>query len=132
MRSIGVLFVFLSLVCVTSQLLNENKFGSFGEVHDKEHMKQHLGNKIDVEQMNEQKQRFHYFKLHDLNKDGALDGIEIIKALTHSHEEHDSKPRDPMQDSELENLVDAVLKDMDLNNDGRINFAEYLRKQQVN
>jgi hypothetical protein len=32
------------------------------------HIKQHLGSKIDVEGLNEQKQRFHYFKLHDLNK----------------------------------------------------------------
>jgi hypothetical protein len=42
-------------------------------------MRHHLGSKIDVEALNEQKRRFHYFKLHDLNHDGALDGLEIIK-----------------------------------------------------
>lgn len=45
-------------------------------------MKQHLGSKIDVETLNEQKRRFQYFRLHDLNRDGALDGLEIIKVGT--------------------------------------------------
>jgi Ca2+-binding EF-hand superfamily protein len=36
-----------------------------------------------------------------------------------------------MTDTQLENLVDAVLRDMDLNGDGRIDFSEYLRKQQA-
>lgn len=29
--------------------------------------------------------QFHYFNMHDLNKDSSLDGIELIKAITHFH-----------------------------------------------
>lgn len=29
--------------------------------------------------------QFHYFKLHDLDGNNMLDGIELIKAITHVH-----------------------------------------------
>jgi len=37
--------------------------------------------------MTEQELQFHYFKLHDYDNNNLLDGLEIIKALTHAHEE---------------------------------------------
>lgn len=33
-----------------------------------------------------------------------------------------------MSDEEIEELVDAVLTDIDANGDGRIDFGEYLKK----
>lgn len=30
--------------------------------------------------------RFHYFSMNDLDKDNRVDGIEILKALTHTHD----------------------------------------------
>lgn len=30
--------------------------------------------------------QFHYFNMHDLDRNGLLDGIELIKAITHFHE----------------------------------------------
>lgn len=29
--------------------------------------------------------KFYYFYMHDFNKDGKLDGIELSKAITHHH-----------------------------------------------
>ncbi|UMM34875.1 hypothetical protein L5515_007750 [Caenorhabditis briggsae] len=92
------------------------------------HIKQHLENKIEVEKLTEEQQRFHYFALHDLNKDNFIDGIEILKALTHDHGEHPSAG--PSTDEgEAERLVDAVLDDLDTNGDGVIDYAEYLKRQ---
>jgi hypothetical protein len=61
--------------------LQMRQFGDTNEVHDKEHLKQHLENKIDVDnaQLNPEQERFHYFSMHDLNQDGVIDGIELIK-----------------------------------------------------
>jgi len=125
-------FCFLAVLALVTKADDQGHgFASRDKVHDAEHIKQHLGSKINVEAMNEQKQRFHYFKLHDLNKDGTLDGLEIIKALNHEHDDGGKKPRETLTDTQIENLVDAVLQDMDLNLDGRIDFSEYLRKQQA-
>ncbi|KAI6220880.1 hypothetical protein M3Y99_01584200 [Aphelenchoides fujianensis] len=125
----AVVFVGLALCGLLLGVEGQRKFASKDDIQDAEHMKQHLKTKIDVEKLDEQKQKFHYFKLHDSNKDGALDGLEIMKALTHNHDdEKDVKPRDVMEDGELERLVDAVLKEMDVNEDGRVDFAEYLKK----
>ena len=51
------------------------------------HLKLHLENKIDVsnEEWNDEKEMFHYFSMHDLNKDAVIDGLEIMKAITHDH-----------------------------------------------
>lgn len=45
-----------------------------------------MEDKIDVNNMTEEQTRFYYFSMHDLNKDQVIDGIEILKALTHDHE----------------------------------------------
>ncbi|RCN28366.1 hypothetical protein ANCCAN_21928 [Ancylostoma caninum] len=66
--------------------------------------------------------------MNDLDKDNRVDGIEILKALTHTH---DPKHGPSQTDDELITMVDAVLKDMDLNGDGYIDYAEYLKKQSL-
>ena len=37
--------------------------------------------------MSDRELQFHYFKLHDYDNNNLLDGLEIVKALKHSHEE---------------------------------------------
>jgi len=38
--------------------------------------------------MTDRELQFHYFTMHDFDKNNMLDGLEIIKALTHSHDEY--------------------------------------------
>ncbi|KAK6755215.1 hypothetical protein RB195_013909 [Necator americanus] len=133
-----VSIAFLSSVCV-HRLVGTQHFGGNSEVHDEGHIKQHLEDKINVGTMTEEQQRFHYFSMNDLDKDNRIDGIEIVKALTHSHEKGTDtqkltrprrRPGIPVQnDDELIAMVDDVLHDMDLNGDGYIDYAEYLKKR---
>lgn len=38
--------------------------------------------------MTEEELQFYYFKLHDFDQNNMLDGLEIIKAIKHQHNEH--------------------------------------------
>ncbi|KAI6199312.1 hypothetical protein M3Y96_00613500 [Aphelenchoides besseyi] len=125
----------VSVLCVTiicvlnSKLSAQRRFASRDAINDEEHIAQHLKDKVKVQQLNEQQRKFHYFKLHDLNRDSSLDGLEILKAITHNHDdESNARLRKVMSDEDLETLVDSVLKEMDFDNDGKIQFAEYVKK----
>lgn len=51
------------------------------------HIKEHLEGKVDpTANMTPEQLQFHYFNMHDLDKNGRLDGIELIKAITHFHQ----------------------------------------------
>ncbi|VDN36944.1 unnamed protein product [Cylicostephanus goldi] len=67
--------------------------------------------------------------MNDLDHDNRIDGTEILKALTHTHE-GDTGPGVPIQnEDDIVSMVDAVLQDMDFNGDGYIDYAEYLKRQ---
>lgn len=85
--------------------------------------------------MTNDQMQFHYFKLHDLDGNNMLDGIELIKAITHVHGGTSggklnfmfSRISDPldngyqppqMSDKELEDMVDSIMKEDDFNGDG--------------
>lgn len=40
---------------------------------------------IDTSKMTEQELQFHYFTMHDSDKNNKLDGSELIKSLIHWH-----------------------------------------------
>ena len=40
---------------------------------------------MDTSNMSEQELQFHYFKMHDADKNGKLDGCELVKSLIHWH-----------------------------------------------
>ncbi|KAK6023212.1 hypothetical protein OSTOST_11064 [Ostertagia ostertagi] len=63
--------------------------------------------------------------MNDLNGDEKLDGLEIMKSLLHSHDGHLAEI---LTDEKVERLVDGALNSIDLNRDGFIDFAEYMRK----
>uniref|UniRef100_A0A0N5AU99 EF-hand domain-containing protein n=1 Tax=Syphacia muris TaxID=451379 RepID=A0A0N5AU99_9BILA len=111
----------------------QHKFGEKAEVHDKEHLKLHLEDKIDVEaeEWNPEKEMFHYFSMHDLNKDAVIDGLEIMKAITHDHTQQagGGSSRNPLTEEAIESMVDSVLNDIDKNGDGLIDYGEYAYKQ---
>ncbi|KAI6223749.1 hypothetical protein M3Y99_01428100 [Aphelenchoides fujianensis] len=84
------------------------RFGSKDEITDFEHLKQHFENKIEIKNdtFDPTHSKFYYFNLHNLNKDAYIDGLELMKGITHGH---DGTPLAiPMTDSEIELMVDQI------------------------
>jgi multiple coagulation factor deficiency protein 2 len=88
------------------------------------------------EQMTPEEQNFYYFKLHDTNNDNRLDGLEVVAAFDHVHQEENSNATDTqhtaqaherLADEELIRLVDDILKEEDLDRDGFISYEEFKR-----
>ncbi len=78
--------------------------------------------------MTPEEQNFYYFKLHDTNQDNRLDGLEVIAAFDHAHEEENDQNNthtERLGDEELINLIDDILKDEDLDRDGFISYDEF-------
>ena len=78
--------------------------------------------------MTAEEQNFYYFKLHDTNQDNRLDGLEVIAAFDHAHEEENgenSTHYERLGDDELINLIDDILKEEDLDRDGFISYDEF-------
>ncbi|XP_050089407.1 uncharacterized protein LOC126573379 isoform X3 [Anopheles aquasalis] len=96
---------------------------------EKQHIAEHMDVPIDTSKMSEQELQFHYFKMHDSDNNNKLDGCELIKSLIHWHgddnKEPDAPPRPQYEDAQLEDIVDSVLRMMDLNSDGYIDYKEY-------
>ncbi|XP_050089408.1 multiple coagulation factor deficiency protein 2 homolog isoform X4 [Anopheles aquasalis] len=102
---------------------------------EKQHIAEHMDVPIDTSKMSEQELQFHYFKMHDSDNNNKLDGCELIKSLIHWHEkgsddgEHHHEPV-AYTDEQLSGIVDAVMKNMDNNNDGIIEWSEYVLSNQ--
>ncbi|PIO75366.1 hypothetical protein TELCIR_02586 [Teladorsagia circumcincta] len=59
-----------------------------------------------------------------------IDGIELIKFLTHEHDGFKGVFASPVADEErLVRFIDAILADHDKNGDGYIDFPEYRERQ---
>ncbi|CAF1286204.1 unnamed protein product [Rotaria magnacalcarata] len=107
-------------------------------VHDTEHLRHDLEGQINKpkEQMTAEEQNFYYFKLHDTNNDNRLDGLEVVAAFDHVHQEENNKnnataehtpPPERLADDELIRIVDDILKEEDLDRDGYISYEEFKR-----
>lgn len=87
--------------------------------------------------MTPEEQNFYYFKLHDTNNDNNLDGLEIVAAFDHVHQEentnnntsteHPPTVPDRLADEELIRLVDDILKEEDTDHNGYISYEEFKR-----
>uniref|UniRef100_A0A914CK07 Multiple coagulation factor deficiency protein 2 n=1 Tax=Acrobeloides nanus TaxID=290746 RepID=A0A914CK07_9BILA len=124
------IFYIVLVLCIGCVIGQDHNFADQKSVHDQAHIKQHLDSKIDIDEvkLDPEKERFHYFSMHDLNQDNLIDGIEIAKAITHSHDEDSNTPT--ADDIKIEQIVDSVLKNLDANNDGFIDYIEYVRNQE--
>lgn len=120
----------------------QNVLHDDSRIHDREHLKEHLHDAIgdqDVSKMSEEELQFHYFKMHDSDNNNMLDGSELIKSLIHWHVEesrHIGKNAPNVQgttkiftDAELEQMIDPILKMDDKNNDGFIDYPEFVAAQ---
>jgi len=95
--------------------------------HDKEHIEEdltgmHVHHK-DVSEMTDEEKSFFYFKIHDTDNNDFLDGLEMIKAAIHRHGNLE------LQDElmHVTSVVDEFLDFADINQDGYLNYAEYVR-----
>ncbi|XP_019530659.2 multiple coagulation factor deficiency protein 2 homolog isoform X5 [Aedes albopictus] len=105
------------------QVLNANNIQQ-----EKAHIAEHMDVPIDTSKMSEQELQFHYFKMHDSDNNNKLDGCELIKSLIHWHENDKSDKHHPMEiytDEQLTAVVEAVLTNMDHNQDGYVDWGEY-------
>merc|ERR1711973_1085183 len=122
----------------------------FGEKLDQEHLEKHKQEKyVDTSKMTERERIWYQFKNFDLDKDGKVDGMEIIKSILHyrgddgeirepeadSRSSHQAGPKDQPEHSmtaeELETFsqsADEALKLYDTDNDGYISFREFALK----
>lgn len=106
-------------------------------VQDKTHIKEHLQElnfKPDFNEISEKELEFYYFKMHDNDGNNKLDGCELIKSVLHWHEEQSQMMGAPphptiMSDWELSMLVNPILDLDDTNQDGFIDYAEFVAAQ---
>lgn len=93
---------------------------------------------LDFSKMSEEETEFHFFKAHDVDNNAKLDGLEILYAIQHTN--HDNGGGDTERnnfsgetiESERDmylpmivGLVDKVLEEDDLDNDGYLGYIEF-------
>ncbi|ESO09413.1 hypothetical protein HELRODRAFT_190486 [Helobdella robusta] len=121
------------------------------KIASKEHITEHLEEEahMNFTDMTADELEFYYFKLHDLDNNTKLDGLEIYKALVHSIPEADFekysreylkklKTTKNLSDEQLveaksdmktkyySNIVDNILDTDDVNFDGYITYPEFV------
>ncbi len=83
-----------------------------------------------------QAMEFHYFKLHDYDNNNKLDGHELGIAMTHFHEDNpegeegeegNSPSSYSMSDDELSKLIELIMEEDDLNDDGYVDYYEFVQ-----
>ncbi|KAK2567439.1 Multiple coagulation factor deficiency protein 2-like protein [Acropora cervicornis] len=137
MRFPIVLTSFAGLFCLVSshgehETGQKNPLHDSKLTHDKEHIKEHLKDEVDIkdEQMSDEDLQFHYFKLHDYDNNNKLDGIELMNAMTHYHNEEGAEGKTPQySENEMGNMIDQILEEDDLNKDGYIDYPEFVASQ---
>nr|KAG5711851.1 hypothetical protein BaRGS_026292 [Batillaria attramentaria] len=109
------------------------------------HMKEHLKHEINTDKdLSPEEMEFHYFRLHDTNNDTMLDGLELLKALSHMMPPgmevmpHETQGKTPADIEKLRRdrvfqmlngfvmLVDKVLESDDVDKDGYLTYPEYI------
>jgi len=120
---------------VPQQVLNTGNMD-----HERAHIQEHMQVPIDTSKMTEAELQFHYFKMHDSDNNNKLDGCELIKSLIHWHVDEHKNPRASEDensegtgakagqiytDQGLADVIDYVLKTMDLDKDGYVDYIEY-------
>ncbi|XKL62274.1 hypothetical protein PGB90_002107 [Kerria lacca] len=99
-------------------------------LHDKRHISEDLGDWSDqYAQLTDEEIEFRYFKVHDLDNNTKLDGVEIYQAIKHSMDMSSNSYEDrewEEKESTIIDLIDQVLMEDDTNNDGYLSYAEYI------
>lgn len=125
------IYALLIAILVASNVHSSRLKMDSASVDDRNHLKEHVDPDVDVDSMSLEEVRFRYFKTHDTNGDNRLDGNEIIQAILHFQDEDGSIA--PLQysftDDELELFVDPIFSKSDANDDGFLDYAEFMSLQ---
>ncbi|BFZ07653.1 hypothetical protein BsWGS_10692 [Bradybaena similaris] len=119
-------------------------FGDPNVIGDQEHLKQHMQGEVNTDKaMTAEEMEFHYFRLHDTNNDTMLDGLELLKALSHMIPPMDFAPHEisgktAVEVEQMKNertremmnnyvqIIDNVLTMDDKDQNGYLTYAEYV------
>ncbi|KXJ23755.1 hypothetical protein AC249_AIPGENE4452 [Exaiptasia diaphana] len=85
---------------------------------------------IDIQDGDNMKGIFYFFRLHDSDNNEKLDGLEWLKALTHFDDKESIDTSEGSEqnfdESEAITIIDELLAKHDNNNDGMIDFLELM------
>ncbi|XP_034238020.1 uncharacterized protein LOC117643301 [Thrips palmi] len=111
-------------------------------LQDKEHIREDLGDWVTdeaLDSMSPEELQFHYFKAHDSDQNTKLDGLELLRAIMHTAEDHDHGEHEDQEENSVQEqakhptpieyyieLIDEVLREDDADNDGYLSYAEYV------
>ncbi len=104
----------------------------------KEHTKEEY---VDLDSMNDAQLMAHYFRTFDLDKNGKIDGLELLKSMQKMMSEHqhgdgdgdgegEGGSRSGGESGDFDDLVDEMddeLNFYDDNKDGYISYGEFMR-----
>ncbi|KAF9913834.1 hypothetical protein BX616_009484 [Lobosporangium transversale] len=104
---------------------DHSNYGDMGKA--KEFAKEHMGER--GKNLTEREELMMLFSIHDTNKDGYLDGIELRAAFSQASDpaKEDSNPQ--LELEKMIEMIDHVIAEDDINNDGKISWEEYLISQ---
>ncbi|XP_055849739.1 multiple coagulation factor deficiency protein 2 homolog [Episyrphus balteatus] len=103
------------------------------EEHRIEDDLQEMGINVNLDDMTEDEKHFYYFKIHDNDKNDALDGLEMLQAALHQDDSFKKLDRETyLQNAsdELNHIVEVIdefLLIADTNKDGFLHYPEYMK-----
>lgn len=105
------------------------------QAHDSHHLKEHLMEQMGLDEeaaikyLNETKGEVQFFLMHDYDNNSKLDGLELFQGLSHhdhSQDEKDDHESSKIAEDEMATFVDTILEDQDRNDDGYIDYPEFV------
>lgn len=98
--------------------------------HIKEHLKEQMGmdDEAAAKYLNETRSEVQFFLMHDSDNNSKLDGLEILQGLSHHEHSEDEghQESNAMKEDEMAEFVDTLLEDQDRNDDGYIDYPEFV------
>lgn len=80
--------------------------------------------------MSDEDLQFHYFRLHDYDGNKKLDGLELMQAMSDYHNESGIQDERETSEEAMASTIDQILSYDDANDDGYIDYPEYIKSQQ--
>lgn len=112
---------------------------NFDDKDAREHMKAHNKEKdyVKIDELSQPQLIMQHFRNFDLDKNGKIDGLEILKAAANMNAEHEHEDEneegeegetyDHFDFMEMAEETDETLRNYDENNDGYIHYGEFYR-----